>query len=144
MIVGVLNSAEAETVADWIGQLKKPGFSWTSEDWFKSLEHAQVFGEKLGDPKAVILFQEVGGNVLEILALMTHPDFQRQGRMRQVFQGFLSHFKGLKAEVWLEVHVENNEARLLYSQLGFKQMGERPHYYGPGQNAVVMTKLLPS
>lgn len=41
----------------------------------------------------------------------------------------------------LEVRVGNAPARALYSSLGFVEAGLRKHYYGDGEDAVVMTLL---
>lgn len=102
-----------------------------------------MFGELATAPRAAILWADVGAAV-EILALMTHPEHQRQGLMRALGPEFFTHFTGLKSEVWLEVHAANAPARRLYQVWGFAQVGERPHYYGPGQSAILMTKALPS
>jgi ribosomal protein S18 acetylase RimI-like enzyme len=40
--------------------------------------------------------------------------------------------------VFLEVRAGNVVARRLYRQLGFKDLGVRRGYYGPGQDAIVM------
>lgn len=40
--------------------------------------------------------------------------------------------------VFLEVRAGNVVARRLYRQLGFKDLGIRRGYYGPGQDAIVM------
>ncbi|MBX3018071.1 MAG: GNAT family N-acetyltransferase [Bdellovibrionaceae bacterium] len=102
-----------------------------------------VFGELADEPRAALLWADVGAAV-EILVLMTHPDHQRQGLMRELGPEFFKYFTGLKPEIWLEVHALNAPARALYADWGFTQVGERPHYYGPGQSAILMTKALPS
>ena len=40
--------------------------------------------------------------------------------------------------VYLEVRAGNVIARRLYRQLGFRDLGVRRGYYGPGQDAIVM------
>ncbi len=102
-----------------------------------------VFGELADEPRAALLWADVGAAV-EILVLMTHPEHQRQGLMRELGPEFFKYFTGLKPEIWLEVHALNAPARALYADWGFTQVGERPHYYGPGQSAILMTKALPS
>lgn len=146
-MAAVFLSAEAiRAVAVWISQIQGPGFHWSEKVWLEAaLEnaHGRVFGEDGPSPRAVILFQDLG-EVVEILALATHPELRRSGAMKVLLLEFISHFSGIKSEVWLEVHSENQAARDLYEKLGFKKVGERPHYYGPGQTAIVMTKALPS
>ena len=46
-------------------------------------------------------------------------------------------------EISLEVHVGNDAARGLYERSGFEQVGLRRDYYGPGNDALVMTASLP-
>ena len=40
--------------------------------------------------------------------------------------------------MFLEVRAGNVAARRLYRQLGFRDLGVRRGYYGPGQDAIVM------
>ena len=40
--------------------------------------------------------------------------------------------------LFLEVRAGNVAARRLYRQLGFRNLGIRRGYYGPGQDAIVM------
>jgi ribosomal protein S18 acetylase RimI-like enzyme len=40
--------------------------------------------------------------------------------------------------MFLEVRAGNLAARRLYRQLGFRDLGVRRGYYGPGQDAIVM------
>jgi ribosomal protein S18 acetylase RimI-like enzyme len=40
--------------------------------------------------------------------------------------------------VFLEVEPENSPAVALYRGLGFRAVGERRHYYGPGRHARTM------
>ena len=46
-------------------------------------------------------------------------------------------------EISLEVHEGNTPARGLYESAGFKQVGLRRNYYGPGNDALIMTAALP-
>lgn len=45
--------------------------------------------------------------------------------------------------VYLEVRAGNVAARRLYRRLGFRDLGVRRGYYGPGQDAIVMELRLP-
>jgi len=44
--------------------------------------------------------------------------------------------------VYLEVRAGNVAARRLYRRLGFRDLGIRRGYYGPGQDAIVMERRL--
>ena len=45
-------------------------------------------------------------------------------------------------QVFLEVRADNVSAQGLYTRHGFEQIGTRPGYYGPGQDALVMRGAL--
>lgn len=140
----ILGLSQALTAADWVHELAGPGFNWSAETWRDGVRQGRVFGEARPEPRVLILYQELGPETLEILAVISHPQSQRRGMMRQLMNDFFNHYNSLKKEVWLEVHHENAPALRLYESLGFQETGRRPHYYGPGGTAVLMTKTLPS
>ncbi len=142
-VFGPLSHITAQTIGEWIGELQRPGFSWDQKAWTEALPGRHIYGEVTASPRAAILWVDLGETV-EILALVTHPSAQKQGLMKALGEKFFLDFKGRKKEVWLEVHVQNTPARRLYEVWGFLQVGERPDYYGQGQNAVLMTKTLPT
>ena len=45
-------------------------------------------------------------------------------------------------KVFLEVEFDNRPAIALYEKQGFERYGQRRDYYGPGKDAVLMTKAL--
>lgn len=45
-------------------------------------------------------------------------------------------------KVFLEVEFDNSPALALYEKQGFERYGQRRDYYGPGRDAVLMTKAL--
>lgn len=47
------------------------------------------------------------------------------------------------AHLFLEVAEDNAAAQGLYAAEGFVPMGRRPHYYGPGRDALILGKPLP-
>lgn len=82
-----------------------------------------------------------------LLTLCVHPDHQRQGFGRKMFNLLLDRAVKLDAkECFLEVRVSNTPAIELYQSMGFVQIGERKNYY-PGTNdredAMIMTRSLP-
>jgi len=46
------------------------------------------------------------------------------------------------ASVTLEVRRSNAPARALYSSLGFEEAGVRRDYYGRGEDALIMRRML--
>jgi ribosomal-protein-alanine N-acetyltransferase len=62
-----------------------------------------------------------------------------RGIGRMLVDAVISEAKGARARtLFLEVRAGNVAARRLYRQLGFRDLGIRRGYYGPGQDAIVM------
>lgn len=83
------------------------------------------------------LLAEQRADQWDLQLLATHPERRRQGLMRQLLTFFLSKVvaKTLHEGVWLEVHIANLAAQKLYEGLGFRHVGDRPHYYQDGATA---------
>jgi len=82
-----------------------------------------------------------------LLTLCVHPDYQRQGYGRKIFNLLLDRAYKLDAtECFLEVRRSNDSAITLYQSLGFSVIGERKNYY-PGssgrEDALIMSRDLP-
>lgn len=82
-----------------------------------------------------------------LLTLCVHPDFQRRGFGRKIFNLLLDRAYKLDAsECFLEVRRSNESAITLYQSLGFAVIGERKNYY-PGnsgrEDALIMSRSLP-
>jgi len=68
-----------------------------------------------------------------------HPDRRGRGFGRLLLEGTLGEARSSRARiVYLEVRAGNVVARRLYRSLGFRELGVRRGYYGPGQDAIVM------
>lgn len=135
-----LEPSEIPVIASWIENLKRPGFSWSAASFVDTAASSELFGIP---GHCFILFQRLGAQV-EILALGTRPQDQGQGLMKQTLLNFYAEMQRDFEEIWLEVHQGNVTALALYTRTGFQQVGERPHYYGPGESALLMTRRLPS
>ena len=77
----------------------------------------------------------------EVLTVAVHPNWQRQG----VARALISHLEQEAVThgcsiVHLEVEDSNTSARAMYARAGYREVGLRPSYYGPGRDAVLMTK----
>lgn len=66
----------------------------------------------------------------EILTFAVHPSSQRQGIGRQLLIQLMNFLKSVHCtKTFLEVAIDNVGAINLYSSIGFKIVGSRPHYY---------------
>ncbi len=76
----------------------------------------------------------------ELLALATHPDFQRQGAARALVSTLLAHAESAAARlISLEVRQNNDPALRLYQACGFSVAGVRPRYYSDtGEDALIL------
>ncbi len=82
-----------------------------------------------------------------LLTLCVHPEFQRHGYGRKIFNLLLDRAYKLDAsECFLEVRASNEGAITLYRSIGFTVIGERKNYY-PGlegrEDALIMSRSLP-
>lgn len=85
-----------------------------------------------------ICFWEVADE-LQILNVSVHASYRRRGIGRCLLREALIYGKTRKVKVaLLEVRQTNVAAREFYETLGFRTVGERPDYYGPGKSAILM------
>jgi ribosomal-protein-alanine N-acetyltransferase len=76
---------------------------------------------------------------VHLLNVAVHPERRGLGYGRQLVGAVIAEARTAAARVvFLEVRAGNVIARRLYRQLGFKDLGVRRGYYGPGQDAIVM------
>ncbi len=75
---------------------------------------------------------------IEILALGTVEQFQKQGRSEKLLLQFLSDCGAMSKLITLEVHAKNDRAIALYQKCGFKTVRIRKKYYSDGADALVM------
>ncbi|HXN84418.1 MAG TPA: ribosomal protein S18-alanine N-acetyltransferase [Candidatus Binataceae bacterium] len=79
-----------------------------------------------------------------ILNIAVHPDLRRHGVGMFLMNAALAEAIAKQAScVTLEVRRANVAARQLYRQLRFEERRLRRHYYGPGEDAIVMELELP-
>ena len=82
---------------------------------------------------------------VHLLNVAVHPERRGLGHGRALVAGVVGEAEAARARVvYLEVRAGNVIARRLYRQLGFKDLGVRRGYYGPGQDAIVMELRLGS
>jgi [ribosomal protein S18]-alanine N-acetyltransferase len=76
---------------------------------------------------------------VHLLNVAVHPERRGLGYGRELVARVVEEARAATARVvFLEVRAGNVVARRLYRQLGFKDLGVRRGYYGPGQDAIVM------
>ena len=75
--------------------------------------------------------------------IVTHKDYRGRGIATRLFNALLEELKeqGI-TKVFLEVEHDNAPAIALYEKSGFTKYGHRRDYYGPGKDAVLMSKEL--
>ena len=75
--------------------------------------------------------------------IVTHKDFRGLGLGTGLFSSLMEELALMEIKkVFLEVEVDNAPAIALYEKAGFERYGQRRDYYGPGKDAVLMTKEL--
>jgi [ribosomal protein S18]-alanine N-acetyltransferase len=80
-----------------------------------------------------------------ILNVAVHPDLRRHGVGMFLMNAVLTEAISKQATcVTLEVRRANVAARQLYRKLKFEERRLRRHYYGPGEDAIVMELQLPT
>ena len=76
---------------------------------------------------------------VHLLNVAVHPQYRGAGIGRRLVEAVLEEARaGAARVVFLEVRAGNVVARRLYRRLGFRDIGVRRGYYGPGQDAIVM------
>ncbi len=76
---------------------------------------------------------------VHLLNVAIHPERRGLGYGRELVKGVVAEARETRARaVFLEVRAGNVVARRLYRLLGFRDLGIRRGYYGPGQDAIVM------
>jgi len=80
---------------------------------------------------------------VHLLNLAVHPQRRGSGIGRVLAEAVIDEGRRSGARVmFLEVRAGNVAARRLYRRLGFRDLGVRRGYYGPGQDAIVMERRL--
>ncbi len=88
----------------------------------------------------------LGRHVLEesqILLVAVEPEWQGHGLGRRMLDDYLARARGEGATTaTLEVRPSNESAQALYEGLGFATQGQRPGFYGDGEDALLMGVVL--
>jgi ribosomal-protein-alanine N-acetyltransferase len=92
-----------------------------------------------GDQIAGFLCRWLIADECHILNIAVHPDSRRLGLGTVLMNEAISEAKSSGANmVTLEVRRSNLPARQLYRKFEFEERRLRRHYYGPGEDAIIM------
>jgi [ribosomal protein S18]-alanine N-acetyltransferase len=98
-----------------------------------------------GNPQTTVGFivAQLAADEAEILTFGVAADWQRIGVGRKLIEGLVRAIKRAEAKrLLLEVAADNLAATVLYSRMGFKEVGRRQEYYQrPGGPAVDALQL---
>jgi ribosomal-protein-alanine N-acetyltransferase len=76
---------------------------------------------------------------VHLLNVAVHQSRRGSGVGRALVEAVIEEGRATRARtMFLEVRAGNVAARRLYRRLGFRDLGVRRGYYGPGQDAIVM------
>lgn len=79
----------------------------------------------------------------ELYAIAVHPSARRRGIARSLLEVALLSARARGATIMhLEVRASNRPARTFYSVEGFEESGLRPRYYGDGEDAILMRRII--
>jgi ribosomal-protein-alanine acetyltransferase len=136
--------------AAYAGELRKPSsWCWVAEtvtdeplEYRRPMPVAEVV-YPAGAPAVIgsLTLWDVAGEG-EVANVSVHPQFWRQGVGRALMGVALEQAArlGLR-KVMLEVRASNAPAKTLYESLGFVEVGQRPHYYSNGEDAILMSRV---
>ena len=80
----------------------------------------------------------------EILSIAVSPDRRQRGLASRLLEQACHRATGQgAARIFLEVAAANLPARKLYEKYGFREVGQRKAYYEDGDDALVLSAVLP-
>jgi ribosomal-protein-alanine N-acetyltransferase len=131
------------TDADIMAAIHQSAFgneSWDATFFARIVSLPPVFG--FIAEHGLILAQALAGEA-EILTLGVAPESRRRGVARRLLDAAISESESRgAAQMFLEVAADNIAASALYWRAGFAEAGRRRDYYGPGADAILLTRLL--
>ena len=79
----------------------------------------------------------------DVLTIAVDPDYRLRGIARHMLTSLIDWaYLKKSTNIFLEVEKNNQPAQALYISEGFAVISMRPDYYGPGIDALVMSKVL--
>ncbi|UIO99463.1 GNAT family N-acetyltransferase [Halobaculum sp. CBA1158] len=77
----------------------------------------------------------VDGDGIHVAELVVHPEHRREGRATRLLSRVLAR---TQERVTLLVAADNDAARALYDDLGFRPVERRPRFYDDGTDAILL------
>ena len=117
-----------------------PRERWPAASWEAELAASDRWVRVVGDAElvAAATFSAVAGSA-DLLRVLVASASRGQGLARELVAAGCAWAASTGADqVLLEVRQDNVPAIGLYTSLGFSAIAERPEYYGPGADALVM------
>ncbi len=153
---------EAQPFTDWGAQLRRMRTEDIDqvlaieqrnfhEPWTRRSFLAEIETAPLSQPLAVVYENQLVAYIvpwfiageLQIANVAVHEDFRRRGLARQLIMHVCDLAQRRNCRVaHLEVRRSNTAAWQLYESLGFQITTRRRNYYGPGEDALLMSKNL--
>lgn len=119
----------------WSEQIFADDFAAPGHIWWVAHDEGEIVGYVGG----VMAASEV-----QISNVAVVPERRREGIAERLLARVTYDAQMLNASTSeLEVDVDNEAAKALYSKLGYKELAVRPNYYGAGHDALVMEAQLP-
>lgn len=136
---------------DAIADLERRSFAhpWSRDAFAEELRNARSLlwvAEHVARPTAELvgyLCRWIVEEEAQILNVTIHPGWRRRGLGRWIIGHALDEASRRGARrATLEVRRHNAPAIALYEEMGFRRVGMRRNYYGPGEDALLMEKDL--
>lgn len=141
LAVTILPAAMADLAA--VTELESEALdgAWGRESWAEQLASVRtgvLVARDAGEVVGVIAMSSVA-DVADLDRVIVRSDHRRTGLGRRLVAAGLAWARRVGAQrVLLEVAERNDPARGLYAACGFAPIARRAHYYGPGQDALVL------
>ena len=143
MSVNDLEQVEALEAKAYVGGVHKP---WSARMFEEELAQPGRTWWVAHDRGSIVGFAGglLAGDSLEVLDVAVDESRRHEGIATRLLARLAYDGQTLGAsQITLEVHSGNDPAKSLYEDLGFELAGRRNNYYGPGNDALIMTAALP-
>ena len=115
---------------------------WTGPLFLQELQVAFsriILARRPGGPVAGYVCRWFVADEVHVLNVAVDPRYRAQGLGGSLLREVVGEARAGKATAMtLEVRRSNVAARRLYESFGFEEVGSRPHYYGRGEDALIL------